>query len=85
LSRRFCVCRESYNSVTFCAASRHYSTLDCSFSYVSAVNSEGRTIWIADAHGYGKRFVVHADEKLTAFLELESAIAMDMTALRYPV
>jgi hypothetical protein len=29
----------------------------------------------ADAHrGDGKRFVVHADEKLTAFVELESAI-----------
>jgi hypothetical protein len=38
-------------------------------------DSEGRTIWIADAHrDDGKRFVVHADEKLTAFLELESAI-----------
>ena len=34
----------------------------------------GKTIWIADAHRDGKRFVVHADEKLTAFLELESAI-----------
>jgi hypothetical protein len=35
----------------------------------------GRTVWIADAHrGDGKRFVVRADEKLTAFLELESAI-----------
>jgi hypothetical protein len=35
----------------------------------------GRTIWIVDAHrGDGKRFVVHADEKLTAFLELEAAI-----------
>jgi hypothetical protein len=32
-------------------------------------------IWIADAHrSDGKRFVVHAGEKLTAFLELESAI-----------
>jgi hypothetical protein len=41
----------------------------------SAIDSKGRTIWIADAHrGDGKRFVVHADEKLTAFLELESAI-----------
>jgi hypothetical protein len=31
-------------------------------------------IWIADAHrGDGKRFVVRADEKLTAFVELESA------------
>jgi hypothetical protein len=38
------------------------------------VNAEGRTIWIADAHrGDGKRFVVHADEKLTAFLERERA------------
>jgi hypothetical protein len=35
----------------------------------------GRTIWIADAHrGDGKRFVVRADEKLTAFVELEFAI-----------
>jgi hypothetical protein len=32
-----------------------------------------RTIWIADAHRDGKRFVVRADEKLTAFVELESA------------
>jgi hypothetical protein len=31
-------------------------------------------IWIADAHGDdGKRFVVRADEKLTAFPEVESA------------
>jgi hypothetical protein len=41
---------------------------------VSAIDSQGRTIWIADAHrGDGKRFVVRADEKLTAFLELEIA------------
>jgi hypothetical protein len=33
--------------------------------WVSAVDSEGRTIWIVDAHGYGKRFIVRADEKLT--------------------
>ena len=34
-----------------------------------------RTIWIADAHrDDGKRFVVRADEKLTAFLELEATI-----------
>jgi hypothetical protein len=32
-------------------------------------------MWIVDAHrDDGQRFVVHADEKLTAFLELESAI-----------
>jgi hypothetical protein len=40
---------------------------------LSAVNRDGRTIWIADAHrDNGKRFVVRADEKLTAFVELES-------------
>ena len=45
-----------------------------SLGWVSALDPEGRTIWIVDAHGYGKRFVVLADEILTAFLELESAI-----------
>ena len=46
-----------------------------SWGCVSAVDYNGRTIWIADAHrDDGKRFVVHAEEKLTAFLELESAI-----------
>jgi hypothetical protein len=46
-----------------------------SLGCVSAVDSQGRTIWIADAHrDDGKRFVVHADEKLTAFIELETAI-----------
>ena len=46
-----------------------------SWGCVSAIHSNGRTIWIADAHrGDGKRFVVRADEKLTAFLELESAL-----------
>jgi hypothetical protein len=42
---------------------------------VSAIDSNGRTIWIADANrDDGKRFVVRADELLTAFVELESAI-----------
>ena len=45
--------------------------------WVSAVDLEGRTIWIVDAHGYGQRFVVRADEILTAFLELESAVRLD--------
>ena len=38
------------------------------------VDSNERTIWIADAHRDEKRFIVRADEKLTAFLELETAI-----------
>jgi hypothetical protein len=44
-----------------------------SYGCVSAVDSIGRTIWIVDAHSYGKRFIVRADELLTAFIELESA------------
>jgi hypothetical protein len=40
-----------------------------------SVVDKARTIWIADAHrDDGKQFIVKADEKLTAFLELESAI-----------
>ena len=43
-----------------------------SLGWVSAVDSQGRTFWIVDAHrDDGNRFVVRADEKLTAFLELE--------------
>ena len=43
-----------------------------SLGWVSAVDSEGRTIWIVDAHrDHGKRFVVRSDELLSAFLELE--------------
>jgi hypothetical protein len=46
-----------------------------SWDCVSAIDCNGRTIWIADAHrDDGKRFVVRADEKLTAFLELEVAV-----------
>ena len=36
------------------------------------MDSEGRTLWIVDAHrDNGKRFVVRSDEMLSAFLELE--------------
>ena len=46
-----------------------------SWGCVSAIDSNVRTIWISDAHrDDGKRLVVRADEKLTAFVELESAI-----------
>jgi hypothetical protein len=42
---------------------------------VSATDSSGRTIWFAGAHrDNGKSFVTRADEKLTGFMELESAI-----------
>jgi hypothetical protein len=46
-----------------------------SWGCVSAIDSSGRTIWIADAHrDDNRRFVVRADEKLIAFVELESAV-----------
>jgi hypothetical protein len=32
------------------------------------------TIWIADAHRAGKRFIVRVGEKLTAFVKLKRAI-----------
>jgi len=39
------------------------------------VDSSDGTIFIADAHrDDGKRFVVQEDEKLTAFVELDSVI-----------
>jgi hypothetical protein len=45
-----------------------------SLSWAQA-GAKNRPNGIADAHrGDGQRFVVHADEKLTAFVELESAI-----------
>jgi hypothetical protein len=43
-----------------------------SLGWVSPIDPEGRTLWIVDAHrDNGRRYVVHADEKLTALLELE--------------
>jgi hypothetical protein len=40
-----------------------------SWGCVSAIDANGRTMWIADAHrDDGKRFIVRGDEKLTAFL-----------------
>jgi hypothetical protein len=56
-----------------------------SWGCVSAIDSNGRTIWVADAHcGDGKGFVVRADEKLTAFMELEAAIRAVSGRFRQP-
>ena len=45
-----------------------------SLGWVSVLDCEGRTSWIADAHrADGKRFL-RAQVKLTSFLELESVI-----------
>ena len=43
-----------------------------SWGCVAAVDSNGQTIWIVDAHrDNGKRLVARSEEKLTAFLKLE--------------
>jgi hypothetical protein len=56
-------------------AADNLSKAGWSWGCVSAIDSNGRTVCIADAHrGDGKRLVVRADEKLAAFMELESAI-----------
>jgi hypothetical protein len=53
---------------------RHGRSL--SAALVSAIDSNGRTIWIADAHrDDGKRFVVRANDKQAAFLELARMIS----------
>ena len=54
-----------------------------SWGYVSAVDSEGRTIWIADANrDDGNRYIVRADEKLSAFLELERDVCIHLLTER---
>jgi hypothetical protein len=57
---------------------RHHFRCDNSIGWswgcASAVDSNGRTIWIAHAHRDANRYIVRADEKLTAFPELESVI-----------
>jgi hypothetical protein len=46
---------------------------------VATVNSNGQTIFVANAHrDNAKRFVVNADAKLTALLELEKAACIHL-------
>jgi hypothetical protein len=45
-----------------------------SWGYCSAVTRDGWR-WIVDAHkSDGRRYIVHSDELLTAFLELETTL-----------
>ena len=45
---------------------------------ISSTDHEGRQFWVVAAEREDAgRFIVHADEKLTAFLELEAAIRGD--------
>ena len=40
--------------------------------------TRGRQFWLVAAEREGRRFIVHADEKLTAFLELERAVCIHL-------
>jgi hypothetical protein len=52
------------------------SASDWTWGCVATADSRGRTVFVADAHrDNGKRFVVRAEEKLTAFLELERQVS----------
>ena len=42
-----------------------------SWGYCSAATKDGWRWWIVDAHREGRRYIVHSDELLSAFLELE--------------
>ena len=53
-----------------------------SLGWVSALDREGRSIWIVDAHRDGNHFIVRADEILTAFVELESVATHGTLAFR---
>jgi hypothetical protein len=51
-----------------------------SWGCVATVDSNGQTIFVADAHrDNGKRFIVTADEKLRAFLELQRVTRESIT------
>ncbi len=46
-----------------------------SYGYCSLIDRSGRTSWKVDAHrDDGKRYVVTADELLTAFLEIQEQL-----------
>jgi hypothetical protein len=51
------------------------SKVGWSLGWVSALDCAGRTMWIAERTSQRrKRFIVRADELLTAFMELEAAV-----------
>jgi hypothetical protein len=52
-----------------------FSKAGWSWGCVSAINSNGQRSFVADAHRDDRRrFIVHADEKLSAFVELERQV-----------
>ena len=53
----------------------NFSKAGWSLGWVSTINSNWQTIFVVDAHrDDGKRLIVRAEEKLTAFVKLQRAI-----------
>jgi hypothetical protein len=52
-----------------------------SWGYCSAVTRDGWR-WVVDAHKDGQRYIVHSDELLTAFLELEATLLCSVFSIR---
>jgi hypothetical protein len=78
-SYHFYGCRVERKEAESAAVKRYWETIadklsaaGWSWGWISAIDANGRTIWIVDAHrDNGKRFVVRSDEMLSAFVELE--------------
>ena len=61
-----------------CLIADNPSASGWTWGYSSHIDSTGRVLFTADAHrDNGKRFIVSADERLTAFLELERVTRND--------
>jgi hypothetical protein len=59
----------------------NFSKAGWSWGCVSGEDSWGRKIFVADAHrAENQRFIVRADEKLTAFIELDFRIRLKDSA-----
>jgi four helix bundle protein len=65
----------SPNSLRALTASERGAIIDRSWRWIFSRRFPGANDLIVDAHrDHGRRFIVHADEKLSAFLELETVI-----------
>jgi len=51
-----------------------------SWGCVATVDRDGRAIWVVAADRDGQRFIVHADEMLTAFLELQCGFVVNLNS-----
>jgi hypothetical protein len=61
-------------SKTISKTADNLSEAGWSWGCVATVDATGRTIWVVAAERNAQRFIVHADEKLTAFVELEATM-----------